>query len=226
MRLEMNTASIQDVFGEARRLGAEAIQVNHPYDPGEGWFASLDRGVAKGGFDPDFDLLEINGAQPDKDEKVLASAWRFWNAGRRYYLTAGSDTHDVWNGVSGDARVYVHVDSALSAESFVEGLKRGHAFVSHGPLVIPDHMYGETVSLKAGQSASLGFELEAAHGLKQATVIRNGEPVDTVRYAADQTTAHLTARVDGSTPGWLALTIEDAKGLTAYTDPIWIATAP
>jgi hypothetical protein len=226
MGLEMNTASIQEVFGEARRLGAEAIQVNHPYDPGEGWFASLDRGVAKGGFDPDFDLLEINGAQADKDEKVLASAWRFWNAGRRYYLTAGSDTHDVWNGVSGDARVYVHVDGALSVESFVEGLKRGHAFVSHGPLVIPDHMYGETVRLKAGQSASLGFDLEAVHGLKQATVIRNGEPVDTVRYAAGQTTAHLAARVDGSTPGWLALTVADAKGLTAYTEPIWIATAP
>jgi hypothetical protein len=225
-RLELNTASVQDVFTEARRLGATAIQVNHPYDPGEGYFASLDRGVAKGGFDPDFDLIEINGAQPDKDNKVLASAWRFWNGGRRYYLTAGSDTHDVWNGVSGDARVYVHVDGALTAAGVIDGLKRGHAFVSHGPLVIPDHMFGETVILKAGQSATLGFDLEAVDGLKQATVIDNGKPIDVVRYAPGQTTAHLTEPVTGSTPGWVTLTVGDAKGMTAYTDPIWIATAP
>jgi hypothetical protein len=229
-RLEMNTASVQEVFKEARRLGATAIQVNHPYDPGEGYFASLDRGVANGGFDPDFQLLEINGAQADKDGKVIASAWRFWNEGRRYYLTAGSDTHDVWNGVSGDARVYVHVDGALTVESFVDGLKRGHAFVSHGPLVFPDHMYGETVTLKAGQSAALGFDLEAVNGLKQATLISGGKQIDVVHYAAGQTAAHLTAPITapatGSSPGWFALTVEDAKGMTAYTDPIWIATAP
>jgi hypothetical protein len=226
MRLEMNTATVQDVFKEARRLGATAIQVNHPYDPGEGYFASLDRGVANGGFDGEFDLLEINGAQTDKDDKVLASAWRFWNEGRRYYLTAGSDTHDVWNGVSGDARVYVHVDGALTVDSFLAGLKRGHAFVSHGPLVFPDHMYGETVRLKAGQSAALGFELEAVNGLKQATIIRAGKVVGAIDYAAGPTTARLTAPVDGSTPGWLAVTVQDQKGMTAYTDPIWIATAP
>ena len=222
-RLELNTASVQDVFKEARSLGATAIQVNHPYDPGEGYFASLDRGVAKGGFDPDFDLIEINGAQPDKDAKVLAGAWRFWDEGKRYYLTAGSDTHDVWNGASGDARVYVHVDGALTTASFIEGLKRGHAFVSHGPLVIPDHMFGETVTLKAGKSAALGFDLEAVAGLNQATVISNGKPIDVVRYTG-QTTAHLTA--PASTPGWFALTVEDAKGSTAYTDPIWVTVEP
>jgi hypothetical protein len=225
-RLEMNTASVQDVFEEARRLGATAIQVNHPYDPGEGYFASLERGVANGGFDPDFDLIEINGAQADKDDKVLASAWRYWNQGRRYYLTAGSDTHDVWNGVSGDARVYVHIDGALTAESFVEGLKRGHAFVSHGPLIFPDHMYGETVTLKPGQSAALGFDLDAVNGLKQATLISGGKPIDVVHYAAGATTARFTAPVSGSAPGWFALTVEDTKGMTAYTDPIWVATAP
>ncbi len=225
IQLEMNTASVQDVFAEARRLGATAIQVNHPYDPGEGYFASLERGVAKGGFDPDFDLLEINGVQTDKDGKVLAAAWRYWNAGARHYLTAGSDTHDVWNGVSGDARVYVHVEGRLTVDSFLDGLKAGHAFVSHGPLVMPDHMYGETVSLKSGQSATLGFELEAVNGLKQATVIRGGEPAETVRYDASPSAAHLTAAVNGSSPGWVALTVEDAKGMTAYTDPIWVATA-
>jgi len=222
MKLEMNTATVQDVFKEAHRLGATIIQVNHPYDPGEGYFASLDRGVANGSFDPDFDLIEINGAQTDKDDKVLASAWRYWNAGKRYYLTAGSDTHDVWNGVSGDARIYVHVDGKLTMDGFLDGLKHGHAFASHGPLIFPDHMFGETVTLKAGEAGTLGFDLKAVNGLKQSTVVRNGKPISTAQYAAGQTTAHLTAPINGSTPGWYALTVEDAKGMTAYTDPIWV----
>jgi hypothetical protein len=95
MALEMSKATVQEVFAEAHRMGAEFIQVNHPYNPGEGYLASLERGVASGGFDPDFNFLEINGAEPDKDEKTLAAAQRFWSEGKRYYLAAGSDTHDV-----------------------------------------------------------------------------------------------------------------------------------
>jgi hypothetical protein len=62
--------------------------------------------------------------------------------------------------------------------------------------------------------------------LKRATLIKGGRPIDVVNYAAGQTAARFTAPVNGSTPGWFALTVEDAKGMTAYTDPIWVATAP
>ncbi len=157
---------------------------------------------------------------------MLASAWGYWNAGHRYYLTAGSDTHDVWNGVSGDARAYVHIDGPPTVDAFIAGLKQGHAFVSHGPLVIPDHMFGETVTLKAAQTATLGFQLEAVNGLKRVTIISQGKPAGTTDYAAGQTSAHLAVPITGASPGWYALTVEDAKGMTAYTDPIWVATAP
>jgi hypothetical protein len=225
LRLEMNKASVQDVFAEAKRMGATLIQVNHPYDPGEGYFASLDRGVAVGGLDPDFDFLEINGAQADKDDKTLASAWDYWNKGRHVYLSAGSDTHDVWNEASGDARIYVHVDGPLTMAGFLAGLKRGRAFVTHGPLVFPDHMFGEAVKLRAGEGVVLGFELDAIAGLKQATIISQGKPVATVAYKGE-TKAHLTTPANGSSPGWYALTVEDAAGKKAYTNPIWIETVP
>lgn len=213
MTLDMSNASVQDVFTEAHRLGAAFIEVNHPYDPGEGYFGSLERGVAKGGFDGGFDFLEINGAQPDKDGKTLASAWKFWNDGKRYYLAAGSDTHDVWNDYSGDARVYVHVDGPVTESGFLAGLKAGHAFISHGPLVMPDHQFGSRVS--AG--AELGFTLEAAAGLQRATVIANGRPQRTVEYHG-QRSARLAVRAER---GWDAVIVEDKAGKTAYTDPIW-----
>ena len=211
--LDMSQASVQDVFREAHRMGAAFIEVNHPYDPGEGYFGSLERGVANGGFDGDFDFLEINGAQADNDDKTLASAWKNWNAGKRYYLAAGSDTHDVWNDRSGDARVYVHVQGPLTAAAFLAGLKGGHAFVTHGPLVLPDHMFGSRVV----PGTALGFTLEAAAGLARATVIVDGKPRKTVSYHGEQT-ARLTVSAAG---GWSALILEDRAKNTAYTDPIW-----
>jgi hypothetical protein len=213
MTLDMSQASVQRVFREAHRMGAAFIEVNHPYDPGEGYFGSLERGVANGGFDGDFDFLEINGAQPDNDEKTLASAWKSWNAGKRYYLTAGSDTHDVWNDHSGDARVYVHVQGALTAAAFLAALKGGHAFVTHGPLVLPDHLFGSRVA----PGTALGFTLEAAAGLERATVIVDGKPRKTVNYHGEQT-ARLAVLAAG---GWNALIIEDQAKNTAYTNPIW-----
>jgi hypothetical protein len=219
MNLEMNKATVQDVFAEAHRMGAEFIEVNHPYNPGEGYFASLDRGVASGGFDPDFDFLEINGAESDKDEKTLAVARKFWGDGKRYYLAAGSDTHDVWNSHSGAARVYVHVNGPLTADKFLKGLKQGHAFVSHGPLVFADPLFGETAVLKGGR-ADLTFRLEAVAGLKRATVICQGQPAKVVDYGGHETTSHL--EFVATVPGFCALTAEDALGKTAYTNPIWV----
>ncbi|HEU5443865.1 MAG TPA: CehA/McbA family metallohydrolase, partial [Steroidobacteraceae bacterium] len=217
MTLDMSKASVQEVFREAHRLGAELIEVNHPYDPGEGYFGSLQRGVARGGFDGGFDFLEINGSQPENDGRTLASAWKFWNAGKRYYLAAGSDTHDVWNDHSGDARVYVHIDGPLTAASFLAGLKAGHAFVTHGPLIVPDHMFGSQVA----SGTALGFTLEAAAGLERATVIVDGRARKTVDYHGERT-AHLAVPASG---GWDALTVADRSGKTAYTDPIWVRSS-
>jgi len=220
MTLEMNKATVQEVFAEAHRMGAELIEVNHPYNPGEGYLASLDHGVASGGFDPNFDFLEINGAEPDKDERTLNAAWKFWNDGKRYYLAAGSDTHDAWNGRSGDARVYVHVDGPLTAASFLDGLKRGHAFVSHGPLVFADPMFGDTAILQGG-SVGLTFRLQAVAGLKRATVVCNGQPVKVLDFGTGETVASIS--FSATRPGFCAVTAEDVLGNTAYTDPIWVA---
>ncbi len=222
--LAMATASASDVYAEAHRLGATAIQVNHPYMAGEGYLASIDRGVAKGGLDPAFDLIEINGAQPLDDDKVLARAWASWSGDHPYYLSAGSDTHDVWNSVTGDARLYAHVTASLTAASFVDAAKAGHGFVTHGPLVFPDHMFGDTVTLHEGATVPLGFDIAAIDGLARATVIHDGKPERVVVYAGEPS-AHLVVDASGAAPGWYALTVEDRSGHKAYTDPIFVRIA-
>ena len=100
--------SVTDVLAEARREGALIVQVNHPFIP-YGYFSSVAAGVAPGGFNPGFDLVEINSNVPKDDPKVLSRMWEFWNAGQHYYLSGGSDTHDVWNEQSGLIRTFVHL---------------------------------------------------------------------------------------------------------------------
>jgi hypothetical protein len=220
MTLEMSKATVQNVFEEAHRMGAHYIQVNHPYNPGEGYFASLDRRVAAGGFDPHFDFLEINGSEPSEDAQTLAAAWKFWTQGKPYYLVGGSDTHDVWNERSGSARVYAHVEGVMTATGFLNAVKEGHAFVSHGPLIYSEPMFGATVPLKDGH-ADLTFRLESAVGLKRAAVVCQGRAVHTVDYASGETIAQL--ELAASEPGACAITVEDAAGMTAYSDPIWVS---
>ncbi len=38
-----------------------------------------------------------------------------WNEGHRYYLSGGTDVHDVWNHESGRIRTFAHVAGPLDA---------------------------------------------------------------------------------------------------------------
>ncbi|THD55405.1 CehA/McbA family metallohydrolase [Phenylobacterium sp.] len=224
LAIDTGATTIDAVIAEARRLGAEVLQVNHPLIP-YGYFASLDRGVAPGGFNPGFDLIEINSDNRGDDDKVLARAWGFWNAGARHYLAAGSDTHDVWNQLSGAVRTYAHPDGPVTAISFARALKAGHAYVTYGPLIFPDRMFGETLRLKAGQTFDLGFDLKAATGLKSVSLIRQGAVAKSLDLAASGRETHVSFPLKADTRAWYALVVEDKAGGRAYTDPIWVEVA-
>jgi hypothetical protein len=225
VRLEMAKATAADVFAEARRLGATTIQVNHPDAAGEGYLASVDRGVAHGGLDTGYDLLEINGALPAEDTKVLKRAWASWDTDHPYFLSAGSDTHDVWNSVSGNARLYAHVPGKLTAVSFVDAIRRGDSYVSHGPLIFPDHRLGTTLSLTDGQSIALSFDVRSVHGLKSVSIIQDGKVTRVIPYDDARTSTRISVIAGGTRRAWYAITVEDTQGHTAYTNPIWTKPA-
>jgi hypothetical protein len=224
LAIDTGATTIGAVITEAHRLGAEVLQVNHPLIP-YGYFASLDRGVAPGGFNPGFDLIEINSDNRADDDKVLARAWAFWNSGKRHYLAAGSDTHDVWNQLSGAVRTYAHPDGPVTALSFARALKAGHAYVTYGPLIFPDRMFGETIRVKAGEPIHLGFDLKAVNGLKSVSLIHGGVAVKTLDLAARGRETHLSFPLTADGPGWYALVVKDQAGGRAYTDPIWVEVA-
>ena len=221
LKIDTSTATVDDVFAEARRLGASVVQSNHPFIP-YGYFASLAAHVAPGGFNPRFELLEINSERPDDDDKVLGALWALWNAGHRYYLSGGTDVHDVWNFESGRIRTYAHIAGVPTAQSYAEAVKAGHAYVSYGPLIAPDVMFGSELKVVPGASFTLPFTLRSVAGLKRALLIGAAVVVATKDFADSPQEARVefSRTVDGTR--WYSLQVEDAAGHEAYTNPIWI----
>ena len=219
LTVDTATATVDAILAEGRRMGADVIQVNHPLIP-YGYFSSVTGGVVPGGFNPAFDLIEMN-AEVGDDERVLTRLWAYWNEGKHYYLTAGTDTHDVWNFVSGRIRAYAHVDGELTGATFAAALKAGHGYVTHGPLITPSVMFGTT--LDATEQSTLAFDLQSVTGLSRARLIGDGKVVSSRSFRHDTRRAHVVF-VLGSTPAsWYELLVEDAAGAKAYTDPIWVA---
>jgi hypothetical protein len=222
LAIDPSTAAIDAIFKEARRQGAIVVQVNHPFIP-YGYFASLETGSAKGGFDPTFDLIEINAANFYDDQRVLHRLWDFWNAGQRYYLSAGTDTHDVWNEESGRVRTFAHIDAKVTAQTFAEALKAGHAYVTYGPLIYPSAMFGEELRVKSDQPFVLGFALKSVDGLKQAELIGGGTVLKTDSFAGSPRETHVQFSLTTKHAAWYALVVEDRHGRKAYTNPVWVA---
>ena len=223
LEIDTSTATAAEVLVEARRLGADAIQANHPFIP-YGYLSSLEAGTVPGGFAPDFDLLEMNG--PDDDAAVFARAGQFWTQGQRIFLSAGSDAHDVWNDNTGSARAYVHVPGGVSANGFVANLKAGRAYVTRGPLIEPEVIFGTELRIAPDEKRSLSFDLTAVNGLASASLVGPDGELSSQSFDPTQTTAtaqfNVTATPRTEGVDWVALHVEDASGATAYSDPIWI----
>jgi hypothetical protein len=220
LAIDTSTATIDQVFAEARRQGAIVIQSNHPFIP-YGYLESLRAGVVPGGFNPAFELVEINSDVPF-DDQVLAAAWQFWNAGHRYYLSGGTDVHDVWNHESGRVRLFAHVPGAPTPAGFAEAAKAGHAYVSYGPLIFPSVVFGDELKVKPGAPYTLAFRFQSVAGLKRVELVRAGAVARVQNYdaAPRETTVTFDLRDDQRT--WYALVVEDAAGRRAYTNPIWV----
>ena len=221
MAIDTGTATIDDIIKEGRRLGAMVIQVNHPFIP-YGYFTSVSAGVAPGGFNPAFDLIEINAAAPADDVKVLHTLWNFWNAGHRYYLSAGTDTHDVWRDESGAVRTFAHIEGPVTAKAFAQALKEGHGYVTFGPLVFPSVVFGDELKLKPGEPFSLGFDLQSVAGLKQVELIGGGAVLQTRTFHAAPQQEHVDFPLSAARSSWYSLMVEDQDGHKAYTDPVWV----
>lgn len=219
LSVDPSEATATEIFEDAKNMGADAVSVNHPYIP-YGWFHSLEVGSATGSFDPGFDLVELNIG--DDFPKIFDRMYSFWNAGLDIYLAAGSDTHDVWSGSTGRIRMMVHVPGGASVDGYVQGLKNGNAYATTGPLIMPEKMFGEQVRIQSGEELTLQFEVMSVNGLKEVTLIGNGERMDVKDLKSRGTSAEVLFDVAPTEAGWYSIVVEDGAGEKAYSNPIWV----
>jgi hypothetical protein len=223
--IDTGQSTVQEIFAAARRMGADVIEVNHPY-MGYGYFNSREKEMIPGGYDPGYELVEIEASfhngSAERNQKTIDGVWRLWNQDERKYLAAGSDVHDVWAELSGAARTYVHVDGDLSIEKYIAGLKAGHAFASQGPLVYPELMFGNDVQLAAGEELALQYSVQAVSGLRSVKLISGGTVVGEAAFDGESELVPAAFSVRPESNSWYSLVIEDQNGQHAYTNPVWV----
>lgn len=219
LQIDPGKASVQQIFAEAERLGASVVQANHPFIA-YGYFTSLNKGDVPGGFSPNFDFVELNGQE--NYEKAYKKARQLWSAGDRYYISAGSDVHDVWAKRSGMIRMFAKLDGDPTPESFSASMKQGHSFATMGPLVYPDQMFGETLQVETGTAAELGFTLTAASGLKSTTLYGPDGVVAERSFDEAPARREVAFSPEPNGDGWYSLVVTDANDKKAFTNPIWI----
>jgi hypothetical protein len=220
LEIDTATATIDEVLGEARRQGAIVVQSNHPFIP-YGYLASLGAGLVPGGFNPAFDLAEINSDVP-YDTAVLGAIWLLWNEGHRYYLSGGTDVHDVWNHESGRIRTFGHVEGPLTPVAYAEAVKNGHAYVSYSPLIEPAVMFGSDLKVQPGAPFPLAFGLRSATGLKQVRLIGAGTVAFTQVFNDGPREARVEFKPTAAGHTWFSLEVEDVAGQKAFSNPIWV----
>ncbi|MDH4124822.1 MAG: CehA/McbA family metallohydrolase [Gammaproteobacteria bacterium] len=222
--IDTGQSSVQEIFAAARRMGADVIAANHPYN-GYGYFASLDEGAVPGGYDPGFDLVEIIGGGHDGNIRTLDRVWQMWNEGKRAYFSGGSDAHDVWLEQSGAVRTYVHVDGELSIEKYVSSLRAGHAYASQGPLVYPEILFGSDITHARGNELVLAYTVQAVSGLLSVRLIERGSEIQTRSFEQLATPVAVDFTVNPDADTWYSLVIEDEQGKFAYTNPVWVTVS-
>ena len=225
IEIDPGRATVQEIFSEARRMGADVIEANHPFNP-YGYFQSLEDETAPGGFDAGFDLAEIEapigvGFQ-ERNERTLQHVWNMWNSGQRVYLAAGSDVHDVWRQPSGAVRTFVYVEGDVSIDRFVASLKAGHSYTSQGPLVYPDIMFGSDIQHHAREQLQLSYTVQAVSGLLAVKLIERGIVIQNVAFQGEETETPVTFTVSPESDTWYSLEVTDSKGKFSYTNPVWV----
>lgn len=168
------------------------------------------------------------------------------NGGKFLAATGGTDNHDtsspykytgeiVVNNIndymklyqkygkySGQPTTYVKIDGEITLEKTLEAIRKGHSFVTNGPIVIADidgKIYGETVT--ADRATQINVNVFNRDGLEGLRIVKNGVIIQTINLTG--TTYNATINLDGFQTGdWIVLEVLGKDIYYAITNPIFI----
>jgi len=218
-----------EIFAAAREVNEEpevddvVIQVDHPWIS-YGYYYSLQEDDIPGGYDPGYDVVEWFA---DREETIEYLAEEYWDDGGEKFLVGSTDVHDVETTVTGYRRTYAYVEDELTPQNYSSAVKEGNAFVSYGPLIYPDQMFGEKHEAENGEF-QLSFRTEAVKGLQEVHIY-NSEGIKESELLSSEHVP-LTAPLEKefnfelnvNEDDWFLIRVIDEEGNNAISNPIWV----
>lgn len=225
-----------DMFRKAKAQGATVGYV-HAFG-GERDPLTGDLGGAKG-FMVDAALGTTDAVEWSGSGRAGFYPWyAVLNNGLRVTATGGEDSISSMHAskLVGSVRTYVYTgERGLDAEAWFEGLRRGRAFVSLGPLVeltINGRIPGDEIALPAGGGrVDVAARVKSITPLDKVVLVSNGEIIAQIPLAADRRSAEFTQSMTVAKSGWYHLRAEgkpeeryplDTGYAQAFTNPIWV----
>ncbi|WP_417318615.1 CehA/McbA family metallohydrolase [Emcibacter sp.] len=229
------------VAGLAHEQGAVTGYV-HPFDniPDPSAEGRLSHSLPVDVVNGKTDFLEI--VSFANHQETAAVWYKFLNLG--YRLTAGAGTDAMTNyaslrGPVGLNRAYLQAD-ATDPVSLKESIRKGHGFVTNGPLVGllakadskttpvgPGHEFSFS---EQGGSLAVEVSLRSPVPVERLELVQNGKVIHRVDLGGDPYKADMTLDVAVTESGWLLLRAVNEKShpmiqdlyTYATTNPIWL----
>lgn len=224
-----------DMFLKAKAQGAITGYV-HPYlgeeDPlagnlggGKGFIVDAALGTT--------DALEWS----DSATAGFYPLYAVWNNGLHVTATGGEDSISSLHRskLVGSFRTYVYTGNlGLEMDAWFDGLKRGRAFVSSGPLLemqVGNALPGDTVTLPAGGGeVTISGRLRSITDLEELVLVCNGDIVETFPLRRNARSLDISFEHSVERSGWCHLRTEgdaedrfplDVAYAQAFTNPVW-----
>jgi dipeptidyl aminopeptidase/acylaminoacyl peptidase len=209
-----------DMFRKARQQGAVTGYV-HAYsgdaDPLQG-----NLGVAKG-FPVDAALGTTDCIEWSTSTRATLAVWHHaLNNDLKVAPTGGEDSISNLHitKLVGAVRTYAYLGANLTAESWIDALKKGRTFFSSGPLLdfsVNGKIAGEEIRLPAsGGTLIIAASARSITPLTKVVIHHNGKVWRELPLSSDRRSASLNEKVTVDASGWYALYAEGEP--TPYLD--------
>jgi len=150
----------------------------------------------------------------------------YLNLGFKLTAAAGSDT--PWGSTIGEVRTFVHTGPNLDVDAWFENLKKGHTFVSNGPVLeftVDNQLPGSELARNAGDRVSIKARVlsHPSIGIPQVLTLVGNEGVlmEIINPGnMSSLTIELERKIDQSQ--WLVLSTVCDNNAVAHTTPVYV----
>jgi WD40 repeat protein len=159
--------------------------------------------------------------------------YRLWNLGFKVPISAGSDAMpNYWRAPTiGGVRVYVHAQSPLNYQRWIDGLIKGKSFVTNGPiltLTVDGHEPGDEIQVSE-PTAHVAIGVDSVVPMQRVDIIENGKVVASEK-AEDEFHVKISKEIPVTTSGWIAARVSGPQKIHLVTDgyvyahsnPVWL----